>query len=363
VAEQFGEKIHEATPHRREEARKKGNIAKSQDLGSAIILALATGAMLLVGQYSLREIEPYFEEHLGGQPWLAISPDQLMQHWLQTLWVVGWTTMPMFLILFSAAVAANLLQTGIRFLPEKLAFDISRIDPIKGFSRLVSLQSFARLGFGLFKILIVALVGLVSLWFQRHEFLLLGDWNVPQITGYMIQTILWVSFKIALALLLLAFIDYAFQIWKMNQDLRMTDQELREEFKQMQGDPQILQRRRLVQRQLAQSRITTALPQADVVITNPTELAVAIKYDPTKMPAPIVVAKGAGTMAQRIRRLSLEHHIPIIERKELAQALYRDVEVNQEIPVDQYNAVAEVLRYVYQLQGKTLPSMPTTSAA
>ena len=121
-------------------------------------------------------------------------------------------------------------------------------------------------------------------------------------------------------------------------------------------------RRKQVQRQLAQSRVATSVPSADAVITNPTELAVAIKYDPAKMRAPIVVAKGAGTMAQRIRRIALEHHIPIIERKELAQALYRDVEINQEIPADQYNAVAEILRYVYQLQGKQLPQMPTVAA-
>jgi flagellar biosynthetic protein FlhB len=124
----------------------------------------------------------------------------------------------------------------------------------------------------------------------------------------------------------------------------------------------VLGRRKQVQRQLAQSRIATSVPTADAIITNPTELAVAIKYEPTQMRAPVVVAKGAGTMAQRIRRLALENHIPIVERKELAQALYRDVAVHQEIPADQYNAVAEVLRYVYQLQGKSLPNMPVRAA-
>jgi len=137
--------------------------------------------------------------------------------------------------------------------------------------------------------------------------------------------------------------------------LRMTPQEVREELKNLEGDPQILGRRRAVQRQLAAHRLTEAVPKADVVITNPTELAVAIQYDPKSMHAPVVVAKGAGLIAERIRRLAAEHRIPIIEKKPLAQALYRDVEVNHPIPQDRYAAVAEVLAYVYQLKGKRIP--------
>ncbi len=361
MADQFGEKVHEATPHRLEEARKKGNVPKSQDLGSALILLLATGIFLFAGQHGASEIEPYFTEHLGGQAWVSIESDQVLNHWVRMLWVLAWTTVPMFLILAIAAAMTQIMQTGIMFIPDKLAPDLERVNPIKGLSRLFSLQSAARLTFGLFKILIVIVVAAVSLWNQADELWKMAGWTVPQITSYMLQTILWVSFKIAVALLILALLDYWFQVWRMGKDLMMTNQEIREEFKQLQGDPQILMRRKQVQRQLAQSRVATSVPSADAVITNPTELAVAIKYDPAKMRAPIVVAKGAGTMAQRIRRIALEHHIPIIERKELAQALYRDVEINQEIPADQYNAVAEILRYVYQLQGKPLPQMPTAA--
>ena len=165
-----------------------------------------------------------------------------------------------------------------------------------------------------------------------------------------------VSFLASTAvLLILAIFDYGFQRWKHEQDLRMTTQEVREEFKMLQGDPHIIARRRQVQRQLVMNRLKTAVPKADVVVTNPTELAVAIQYDPATMEAPIVVAKGAGVMAQQIRRLALEHNIPVLERKPLAQALYKHVDLNKPIPTDQYAAVAEILRYVYQLQGKTLP--------
>jgi flagellar biosynthetic protein FlhB len=156
----------------------------------------------------------------------------------------------------------------------------------------------------------------------------------------------------------LAILDYVYQRWKHEQDLRMTTLEIREELKTLQGDPHIAARRRAVQRQMVLHRISSAVPKADVVVTNPTELAVAIQYDLETMDAPVIVAKGAGVLAQRIRRLALEHGIPVVERKELARLLYQRVDVGRPIPPEQYAAMAEVLRYVYQLQGKTLPGMP-----
>jgi flagellar biosynthesis protein FlhB len=362
MAEQFGEKVHEATEHRLHEARKEGQVPKSSDLSSAVVLVIATGLLLFAGESGIQTMAPYFTEHLGGEAWVATDRDQIFNHWVRMVWIVAWVTVPLSLILAIAAIASQVSQTGLLFLPKKLSPDWNRVNPITGFGRLFSLQSAARVGFGLFKILIVIVVAGSSLWVQYEEFLEMIGWTVPEIGFYTVQTILWTSFKIAIALLILALADYGFQYWKTNQDLRMTEQEVREELKQMVGDPQIIRRRRQVQQQMARSRITNNVPRADAIITNPTELAIAIKYDPEKMPAPIVVAKGAGTMAQRIRRLALEHHIPIVERKELAQALYRDVDINQEVPVDQYNAVAEVLRFVYQLQGKALPKMPTRKA-
>ncbi len=155
---------------------------------------------------------------------------------------------------------------------------------------------------------------------------------------------------------MLAVLDYGFQWWKHERDLRMTTQEIREEMKNLEANPQMVARRKQVQRQLALHRISAAVPKADAVITNPTELAIAIQYDPEKMAAPIVVAKGAGLLAAQIRKLALEHGIPILERKPLAQALYREVEIDHPIPQDRYAAVAEVLAYVYQLKGKKIPT-------
>jgi flagellar biosynthetic protein FlhB len=186
----------------------------------------------------------------------------------------------------------------------------------------------------------------------------LADLAAPQVAAYLASVTLWTCIKIAAALLVLALIDYGYQWWKYEQDLKMTTQEMREELKEHQGDPQILARRRQIHRQMVYNTIRTAVPKADVVVTNPTELAIALQFDIDTMSAPVVLAKGAGAVAQSIRRLALENSVPIVERKELAQALYKNVDVGKPIPVDQYAAVAEVLRYVYQLKGKKLPVAP-----
>jgi flagellar biosynthetic protein FlhB len=182
--------------------------------------------------------------------------------------------------------------------------------------------------------------------------------DTPQFAKFLVSlslsTILWIGF----VLLLLAILDYGVQRWKHEQDLRMTHQEIREEMKNVQGDPQIAARRRAIQRQMVMHRISNSVPKADVVVTNPTELSIAIQYDPQEMAAPVVVAKGAGVLAQRIRRLALENNIPVVERKPLAQLLYKEVDIGKPVPTDSYAAVAEVLAYVYQLQGKKLQLPP-----
>ncbi|MGH7137278.1 MAG: EscU/YscU/HrcU family type III secretion system export apparatus switch protein, partial [Pirellulales bacterium] len=180
--------------------------------------------------------------------------------------------------------------------------------------------------------------------------------DVQQVAAFLGDSLIWTGIKIAASLLLLALLDYGFQWWRQEQDLRMTTQEVREEMKNLQGDPQIIARRRAAQRQLVLNRVKSTVPKADVVITNPTELAIAVQYDAEKMAAPVVVAKGAGVLAARIRKLALENGVPIVEKKPLAQLLYKEVEINQPIPAKMYAAVAEILAYVYQLKGKKMPS-------
>lgn len=324
-------------------------------LAAALALMMSGGALAeFLGEYGLRL--------LGGEAWLSADPEFAAAVFNGTITELARYLMPIFGLLLLTAVLVNVAQVGFIFLPSKIGFDISRLDPLKGLGRLFSISSAARLVFGLVKIAVIGAVAFVSLYAEADAIFGLTSLALPQIAAYLIHILFWTMVKIGVALLVLAILEYAFQRWKHEQDLRMTSQEVREEMRNLEGDPQIVARRRAVQRQLALNRLGDAVPKADVVVTNPTELAVAIQYDPETMAAPVVVAKGAGVLAQRIRRLALENGIPIIEKKPLAQALYREVDINQAIPQDKYAVVAEVLAYVYQLKGKKIPGPPAQAA-
>jgi flagellar biosynthetic protein FlhB len=355
MAEESGDRSQDATPHRRQQAREEGHVAKSQDLGSAVLLLLATVALLVLGGSVTEFIGHYTQQQLGSAV-LSMDVPTFVNQSLGTLWGLAKCMLPILGLLFAGGVAVDLAQVGILFLPEKAMPDLSRLDPLQGFQRLFSVAGTARLGFGIFKILVIGVVATVAIYGQRMTILGLVGLSVPEIAAYLSQTLLWTCLKIAVALVILALLDFAFQRWKYNRDLRMTPQEIREEMKNLEGNPQIAARRRVVARQLALNRLADAVPKADVVVTNPTELAVALQYDPEAMAAPVVVAKGAGLIAARIRHLALENNIPIVERKPLAQALYREVQLNHPIPTDRFAAVAEILAYVYQLKGKKIPA-------
>lgn len=355
MAEQDGEKSQDPTPHRRQQAREDGQVFKSQDLASAVILVVGVATLMMSGSVLLDFFHSLSIRQLSTGVRLTMGPSDVTAEWWTVLGQLSRAMLPLLGLLMLGAAAVDLAQVGFLFLPNKVLPDLSRLNPLAGLGRIFALPNFVRLAFGVFKILVVGTVAAISVWGHRHAILELGGRSLPEIGVFLVDVVLWTALKIGMALVILAAIDYTFQWWKHEQDLRMTPQEVREELKNLEGDPQILARRRAVQRQLVQSRLGDAVPKADAVITNPTELAVAIQYDPETMRAPIVVAKGAGLLAERIRKLALKHGIPIIEKKPLAQSLYREVDVNHPIPQDKYAAVAEVLAYVYQLKGKRIP--------
>ena len=352
MADQDGDKSQEATPHRRQQAREKGQVAKSQDLASAVLLLVGVLSLSWLGTPLCDFFAALAEQQLSHGVSVELGRDDFLARTLLLSGELARAVLPIFVALLVSGVAVNLVQTGIMFVPERIAPDISHLDPIAGFQRIFSLAGFVRLGFGIVKLLIVAVVAGIYAYQERATILGLTALDTRQLAAYLPTVLLSITLKIAVALVILALLDYGFQWWKQEQDLRMTTQEVREEMKDLQGDPQIIARRRMVQRQLVMNRLSKAVPKADVVVTNPTELAVAIQYDTQTMEAPIVVAKGAGALAQRIRRLALESGIPIIEKKPLAQALYKEVDLNRPIPQRLYAAVAELLAYVYQLKGK-----------
>ena len=356
MPEQFGEKTQEPTPYRRQKAREQGQVARSQDLTSAVLLAGGLLAIMYLGGSIADFFGEYAARHLGSAPVMTADLHLATGEWNDAMHGLSRTVLPLLAVLMIVGVAINIAQVGFLFVPQKLMPDPNHINPAKGIQRIFSLTGLMRLVFGVFKVLVIVVVAGWSVWGYRNVIEGLPEMDILQLAGFIVEIVIWTCLKIAGALLVLALLDYAYQRWKHEKDLRMTTQEIREEMKMLQGDPQIAARRRVVQRQLAMNRLSGTVPQADVVVTNPTELAIAIRYDPQNTDAPTVLAKGAGVIAQRIRRLALENEIPIIERKDLAQFLYKNIEINHPIPPEQYAAVAEVLRYVYELKGKTLPA-------
>jgi len=349
--EQFDEKSFDATPHRREKAAEEGHVPRSADLTSSILLLTSLCLLLWLGNTLATFCAEQLREHLGGDATLHLDAETATNRISNLAQELAWRLAPILGGMMLVAVLVNLAQVGFLFLPEKVAPDFGHLDPLAGAERVFSFSSVVRLGFGMLKVVLVVSVAVASLWSEWPRIIGMASMDVGQIATYTWEVVLWTSIKIAAALVVLALLDYIYQVWRNDEDLKMSAQEMKEEMKMLQGDPHVIQRRKSIMRQMALQNIGKAVSEADAIITNPTELAIALKYDPEKMAAPIVLAKGAGVVAQRIRRLALESGIPIVERKELAQVLYREVDVNQPVPVAQYAAVAEVLKYVYELKG------------
>jgi flagellar biosynthetic protein FlhB len=355
MADSSGDKKHLATERRRRQAREEGQVVKSQDLTSAALLLSALAALWVLGAPAAERLAAAIADALSKPRISPLGTNDAANWLLNSAGRLAMAAVPMLLAMLVAGILVNLVQTGFIFSTKKITPKLSHISPLSGAKRILSMQGMARLGFGLFKVVIIAAVAYAALRHYRDSILNLSALSVPQIASAMFTCLMGTCVWIGVALFILAILEYAFQKWKHENELMMSDQEIRDELKESEGDPQVAARRRQVQRQMTMQRAETEVPKADVVVSNPTELAIAIQYDPLSMPAPIVLAKGAGMLAQKIRRIALENGIPVVERKPLAQVLYKTVDVGDVVPADQYQAVAEVLRYVYQMQGKDIP--------
>jgi flagellar biosynthetic protein FlhB len=355
MADSSGDKKHLPTDRRKRQAREEGQVVKSQDLTSAALLLAALAALWTLGGPAAEQLASAIVDSFT-KPRVAPLNINDAVNWLLTSGArLAMAAAPMLLAMLVAGILANLVQTGFIFSTNKITPKLSHISPLAGAKRMLSLRGVSRLGFGMFKVAIIAAVAYTALNYYSAAILNLAALSIPQVATTLFNCLMGTCVWIGGALFVLAILEYAFQRWKHQQDLMMSDQEIRDEMKETEGDPQVAARRRQVQRQLTMQRVDTEVPKADVVVSNPTELAIAIQYDPLTMPAPIVLAKGAGMLAQKIRRIALENGIPVVERKPLAQVLYKTVDVGDVVPPEQYQAIAEVLRYVYQLQGKEIP--------
>jgi len=346
------DKTEAPTPRRLQEAKEKGQVARSVDLSAA--LGLLAGLLLLnwYGSTILQGFADLMQRSFALDK-VSNSGDVAVEFaWRLALHHCGVVLVPFLIVVVIVAIVVNLSQVGFIFSAQPLTPSLDKLSPIKGFARLFSKRTAVRFLMSLAKITVIAAVAFYTIRSFIPKLIAMPTLSFTDVITFGSHLVFLLGLRLAAVLVILAIIDYAFQRRQHVQDLRMSKQEVKEELKRMEGDPLMRQRRLQVARQLAQQRMSQAVPHADVVITNPTELAVALKYDHDQMPAPKVVAKGSGFMAQRIREIANEHGVPILERKPLAQALYKACEIGEYIPSELYKAVAEVLAYIFELAGK-----------
>lgn len=358
MGEDLGEKTEPATERRRTQARERGQVAKSQDFSAAWILLAGIVGLHLFG----RPIGDEFGRttvHCLSEPWLDLGIGRAQEELIfilkhLALGLLGWG-----LLVVLTALAVHLFQTGgLLVATNKSYFDFSRLNPISGFQRIFSLRGLIKTALDSMKVLIIGVVAFLFISGEMRALAMSPRMAYPTLAVYAWSRILMLSYAIIAVLLVLGIADYVYQRFQWERDLRMTREEVKQETKDIEGDPHIRARRRQIQARLARQRMLREVPEAEVVITNPTELAVAIKYDYPEMDVPIVVAKGAGFLAERIREIAQRYDIPIVENKPLAQLLYKKVEVGTEIPDDTFIAVAEILAYVYKIKRRTIPDAP-----
>ena len=349
------EKIYPATPHKRNESREKGQVAKSNELATTLAL-IAVLAFFFVAGYDtwhhLTNIMYGAFSAIGGQ----LNAGKTILIFLGLAGVAFKIIVPVLIVAVIVGILGNIFQIGLIFSSQPLMPQLSRINPISGFQRILSMRGLFEAVKSIFKIGLIGYIVYVTIMSNLVDVFSLVDADKSNIAALFVSTVGRIGFQVflraALALLFLSIFDLLYQRWQHEQDIRMTREEIREEMKRTEGDPEIRRRIRRVQRDLSQARMMKAIPEADAVITNPVHLAVAIKYDYEVMDSPYVVAKGERKIARQIREIAEEHGVPIVENPPLAQALYKNVEVGEAIPMEFYQAIAEVLAYVHELTNR-----------
>jgi flagellar biosynthetic protein FlhB len=348
------EKTEKATPKKREEARTKGQVAKSREVSSTVVFLSLLLVLYFFGPYFLRQFLMMMHGFLSQTTTTQVTLDNLNLLMMQAAYQIILILAPLFVVGFAAAIFGNVMQFGFLLTGETLTPDFNRLDPIKGLGKLFSKRSLMELVKSILKISVVAYLAFSVVQDQLFDSLLtIGDMDVWGILFYVAS----ISYKILVRflwfLIVLSILDYAFQKWEYEENLKMTKQEVKDEYKQREGDPHVKARVRSIQRDMARKRMLTEIPKADVVITNPTHYAVALRYSSEKENAPRCTAKGMDYLAQKMRDVAREHQVPVVENKPLAQLLYKTVKLNHVIPDHLFRAVAEVLAYVYSLKQKT----------
>ncbi|MBD2845272.1 flagellar biosynthesis protein FlhB [Paenibacillus sp. IB182496] len=344
------EKTEKATPKKKQESRKKGEVAKSMDVPAAAILFFTFLSFLLLGGFYKTHLLSLFGNALEDMLTMQLSAGNV--HRLFSDIVLQWLLLiaPFFLITIIIGIVGNYVQIGMLFTGEPLKMKLSKLDPIKGAKNIFSTRALVEFAKSILKLIVVGLIVAWTLWNEHERILALSSLSIEQIFSFAASLTLRLGLLIGGLLIVLSVLDYIYQKYEYEKKLRMSKQDIKDEFKKTEGNPLIKSRIRERQRKMALQRMMQEVPKADVIITNPTHFAVALQYDGTKMEAPVVLAKGMDYIALRIKEIAKEHDIVTMENKPLARALYERAEIGDAVPTDLFQAVAEVLAYVYKLK-------------
>ncbi|MDX9741507.1 MAG: flagellar biosynthesis protein FlhB [Gammaproteobacteria bacterium] len=346
------ERTERATPRRLQQAREKGQLARSRELSTMIVLLAAAGGLFLAGGSIIGGLLEVMTASFQMPRDELLDPLATVFKLEKAMADAIGALLPFLVIVTLAAIAGPLLMGGWNFSTQAIAFKWDKLDPIKGLGRVFSARGLIELLKALAKFSIVLAVALTFLWFNVDAILGLGGQDVNDALMNAGEILLMAFLLLSASMIVIAAVDVPFQLWDHQRQLRMTRQELRDEFKETDGNPEMKRKVREVRQELAQRRMMQELPRADVVITNPTHYAVALRYDQDRMSAPVVVAKGRDLVALQIRTVALEHGIPIVSAPPLARAIYHSTELQQRIPTGLFVAVAQILAYAYQLRRK-----------
>jgi flagellar biosynthesis protein FlhB len=347
-----GEKTERATPKKKQKAREEGQVAKSQEVSAALLLLAVFLFLLIMGKSTGNRLYFLFRSFYNDYLLSDLTAETVQKIMMDMVYQATMIVWPFLLLAVVVSFFANYIQFGLLFTAKPLMFKLTNLDPIKGAKKLFSMQAIVNLVKSLAKVTVIGTAAWLVLWAGKDELLTLATKTVADMISIVSKLTLQLGFTIGILLLIISILDYMYQKFQHEKNLRMSKQDIKDEYKMSEGDPQIKGKIKQRQREMAMRRMMQEVPNADVVITNPTHFAVAIAYRAEEMKAPTVIAKGQDFMALRIKEIAKENQVTTIENKPLARTLHAQVEVNQEIPEDLFQAVAEILAYVYKLRGK-----------
>ncbi|HWJ80392.1 MAG TPA: flagellar biosynthesis protein FlhB [Niallia sp.] len=348
-----GEKTEKATPKKRQDTRKKGQVAKSQEINTAVVLLVVFGVLSFTGEYMLEGIMTIMNYAFSDVMLTSLTESNFKTLFINILLKFALVLSPVLAAAVIGAVISNYMQVGVLFSTESIKFKLEKINPLSGFKRMFSVRSVVELLKSLLKITVIGLVTFTVLWGKMDEILSLSNKSIGSTLVSLAKLSVQMGLYASLALLILALMDYMYQRYDYEKNIRMSKQDIKDEYKNMEGDPLIRSKIKQKQREMAMQRMMQDVPTADVVITNPTHYAIALKYDEDKYDAPYVVAKGVDYVAQKIKLVAKENNVMTVENRPLARAMYNQVEIGDLVPEDFYKAVAEILALVYQTKERT----------